>query len=342
MPRISLVVCVYKERDFLERLLNEAQGCYDDLVVVHDGLENCHNSNSSITAGGGTEPEWESPEHLSLSAPDVPPLQVSRDYATKIPEDFLPTGYRLNSENTATGSIHELVTQHGGRFYEGPRCFQQEPHWPFAWWAARNDWLLRLDADEFPSKQMRQWLFDFRSLPEPLEDISGYSCCWPLWDGKKMVSSKWPNHRFFLFNKKRVEFFAMAEQTPILQLSTIPTDLILVHAPKRKSFGLGNVLYRKQAYKWRSIIARSLFNNTDRFPRWNWKTHGWPVGWERIRLHPFKEAICRLIMMPIYETRYLWRKERKFLILASLSGGINHFLFCVEHGIRKFLKSRFQ
>jgi glycosyltransferase involved in cell wall biosynthesis len=39
MPRISLVVCLYKERDLLERLLHQAEGYYDDLVVVHDGPE---------------------------------------------------------------------------------------------------------------------------------------------------------------------------------------------------------------------------------------------------------------------------------------------------------------
>jgi hypothetical protein len=39
MPKISLFVCLYKERDLLERLLQHAEGCYDDLVVVHDGPE---------------------------------------------------------------------------------------------------------------------------------------------------------------------------------------------------------------------------------------------------------------------------------------------------------------
>ncbi|MEW6667949.1 MAG: hypothetical protein AB1512_22285 [Thermodesulfobacteriota bacterium] len=37
MPAVSMVVCLYRERDFLSRLLARAEGCYDDLVVVHDG-----------------------------------------------------------------------------------------------------------------------------------------------------------------------------------------------------------------------------------------------------------------------------------------------------------------
>ena len=34
MPALSLVVCVYQQRDLLARLIHESQGCYDDLVVV--------------------------------------------------------------------------------------------------------------------------------------------------------------------------------------------------------------------------------------------------------------------------------------------------------------------
>ncbi len=37
MPAVSMVVCLYRERDFLSRLLSRAEGCYDDLIVVHDG-----------------------------------------------------------------------------------------------------------------------------------------------------------------------------------------------------------------------------------------------------------------------------------------------------------------
>jgi hypothetical protein len=338
MPALSLVVCVHKERDLLERLLTEAQGCYDDLVVVHDGPEGCDISGSAREAGGETEPRWRSPEELSLAKPNVPPPAIARDYAELTPAHPLPAGYRLLTGTPVPRSIHEIVARLGGRFYEGPRCFQQEPHWPFAWSVARHDWILRLDADEYPEASLKEWLLNFCMENEGRQQTSGFTCIWPLWDGKKMISSKWPEKRFFLFNKKRVKFFGMAEQSPIPEFLTNPTNLILVHAPKRKSFGLVNVLQRNQAYRWRSIIAMSLFHETDRFPRWNWNTRSWPCTWEKIRRNPLKQAFSRVIKMPIYETKYLWRIERKFLISAILSGGINHFLICFEHAVRKFLK----
>jgi hypothetical protein len=52
MPKISLVVCLYKERDLLERLLRNAEGCYDDLVVVHDGPEEAVPAEDRRSEGG--------------------------------------------------------------------------------------------------------------------------------------------------------------------------------------------------------------------------------------------------------------------------------------------------
>jgi hypothetical protein len=52
MPKISLVVCLYKERDLLERLLLHAEGCYDDLLVVHDGPEEAVPAEDGRSKGG--------------------------------------------------------------------------------------------------------------------------------------------------------------------------------------------------------------------------------------------------------------------------------------------------
>lgn len=37
MPKISLIVCVYGDREPLARLLERSSGCYDELLVIHDG-----------------------------------------------------------------------------------------------------------------------------------------------------------------------------------------------------------------------------------------------------------------------------------------------------------------
>src|SRR5437016_6180409 len=66
-----------------------------------------------------------------------------------------------------SSGIQAIVEASGGHYFERSRAFQQEPHWPFAWQQAAYDWILRLDADEFPSEPLKLWLRKFRAGPEP-------------------------------------------------------------------------------------------------------------------------------------------------------------------------------
>lgn len=182
MPAVSLVVCLREQRKLLERLLVQTEGCYDDLVVVHDG-------------------------------PD--------------------------SQN-----IREVVEKVRGRFFERPATRQQEPHWAFAWGEATSDWILRLDADEFPSDAMKEWLFAFRKSGDASSDLSAYTCEWPVWDGH--FSRRWPSGRLFLLRKSQVQFFGMPEQNSIPVGRTQCLNFPLRHEPpERRSHGVRNLVFRE-------------------------------------------------------------------------------------------------
>lgn len=269
MPALSLVVCVYQQRDLLARLIHESQGCYDDLVVVHDG-------------------------------PD-------------------------------TTDVRTVVETAGGRFFERPHEFQQEPHWPFAWGQAKHDWILRLDADEFPSAEMKTWLKNFRAAPEPSIDISGYTCIWPLWHKDHAISKKWPAGRHFLFQKKRVRFFGMVEQTPIPDGRYEAVDLILRHEVSgRVSHNFKNILVRKQAYLWRECIARSLLGKPTDLACWRWADEAWPTQWEQIRQRPLWTAGKRLVKGTLPGLRDQWRMEKRLFPIVALGGPLHHALICFE------------
>lgn len=269
MPAISLVICVYNEGELLRRLLQAAAGCYDDLVVVHDG-------------------------------PD-------------------------------TTGVRAIVETAGGRFFEGPRARQQEPHWAMAWAQARTDWILRLDADELPGEEMKRWLSNFRRQGDPDPQVSGYTCWWPLWNGKKAVTSAWPGGRNFLFNRRRVRFFGMVEQVPVADDRFEPLPLILRHEPRRKSYGLYNVLVRQQAWHWRECIALSLLGRPTDLPGWRWSGEAWPPEWEQIRRRPWRTALTRLMLGTFRSMRDQWRQEGKLLPLAALANPVHHCLVCLKY-----------
>jgi hypothetical protein len=320
MPEISLVVCVYRQRDLLARLLRSAAGVYDDLIVVHDGPEETV----------GTPPNIDKEER----APAIDFSNLSSDAA-------LPTQYRKPNRMPNPGNIRELVSRNGGRYFEGPRCLQQEPHWPFAWWQAKHDWILRLDADEVTAPPLNDWLQLFRKAQEPTTDVSGYTCIWPLWNGRQEVTTHWPAGRVFLFHKQRVRFFGMVEQVPMCDFRFEALNLRLEHRPTRKSYGLSNLLLRRDAFHWRRVIARSLLGKPTALSHWRWSDESWPEVWEQIRRRPLTTALYRLFFWPIFAARDFWRYERRWLPKAILCGGVHHCLIALKywmlqrHGERK-------
>jgi hypothetical protein len=262
MSRVSLVCCVYKERDLLIRLLERSAGCYDELIIVHDG-------------------------------PD-------------------------------TADVRSVAQGFGAKFFERPRLGSLESQSPFAWAQASHDWIFRPDADEFPSVEMKEWLQNFRALPEPEQIISGYTCVWPLWNGKKAMTTKWPAGRIFLFNRSRVRFFGLVEQTPIADGRYEPVSLVLHHQPRRRSYGLANLVIRKQAYIWRDLIARGLLDTPNQLPCWRWQSSDWPKYWEELRRHPFRTGLSRLTLGTLRALRNQWKSERRVFPTAAVSGGLHH------------------
>jgi len=269
MPPISLVVCVHRQRDLLERLICESAGCYDELIVLHD-------------------------------TPDVQ-------------------------------NVREVTVAAGGRFFERPPAFLQEPHWPFAWGEAKHDWILRLDTDEFPSEELKNWLREFRRAPERRAGLSGYTCIWPLWDGRCAVTKKWPGGHLFLFNKQKVRFFGMCEQSPVPDGECESLDLILHHQPKRKSYGIGNALLRGQSRRGADHIAQCLLGKPTGLICWRWTDAAWPLGWEQIRQHPLWTAFKRLAKGTWLGLCDQWRTERRLFPQAAISGPVHHALICLKY-----------
>lgn len=317
MPRISLVVCLRKERAYLVRLLEQASDCYDDLVVVHDGPEEDSNARRRASA---------------------PPPEMAVNYENDDKAVPVPPSYRPSYSPAKPNSTAEVVSRHDGRYFEGPRCFQQEPHWPFAWSQARYDWILRLDADEFPSQQLRTWLRDFRAAGDPA-DVSGYTCIWPLWNGREATTANWPAGRHFLFHRKRVRFFGMVEQVPVPDSYWTPLELVLHHQPNGKSYGIRNILFRRQAYRWRSVIAQSLMSSPTQLPCWRWKAPEWPEPWQYLRRSPLRYGISTSIRYPLIQFRSMIKAGQKPSLSAALNPGLHHLMLGLRVLVEKWRAS---
>ena len=317
MPAISLVVCVYQQRDLMERLLAESHDCYDELVVVYDGPES---EPPSRDAQKNNLAEGRLPSH------EFPELAV--DFSNPVRATNAARFWTEKSGLALPGSVYELVQNYHGRFFEGPRCFTHECQWPFPWSQCAHDWILLLDSDEFPSLELKAWLKQFRAAPD-LDQASGYRCVWPLWDGEKAVTKKYPSGRLFLINRKRIRYFAMGENRPSPDGVFHDLELVLHHRPKRRSYGFRNI-FRKDGKHWRRRIAEALLRKPTDLSCWRWENDEWPLQWEQIRQQPFYTAIKRLGLGSFRALRDQWRCERRFFPAAAISGPLYHALICLE------------
>lgn len=79
-----------------------------------------------------------------------------------------------------------------------PRLGGSDPHRVFILEQAKNDWVFMIDADEFLSLELRNFLKNAR-----LDAVYGaYSFLWPLWNGERYVTMS--NYRACLFNRSKV------------------------------------------------------------------------------------------------------------------------------------------
>jgi FkbM family methyltransferase len=304
MPKISLVVCLRGERDLLARLIEHTAECYDDLVVVHDGNE----------------------KDVSSWKLGTIPSALAIDWGCVPAESALPEFFARNQNTVEPGSIRKFVTSLGGRFFEHPRVGSLEAQSPFAWWAAKHDWILRLDADEFPSDQLAQWLRIFRAVPTNDITSAAFSCVWPLWNGRRKTTRNWPNNRLFLFDRRRVSLLGLVEQSPVIEGRTTQLPLTLHHQPRRKSYGIRNILFRRQAWLWRESIAHSLLQGPQNLPRWRHNSANWPSSWNAIFADPLLEGIYRALKFPMEQHRVLRSHGERFSLGACLNPALHHFM----------------
>jgi hypothetical protein len=195
--------------------------------------------------------------------------------------------------------VASLVQSFGGRFMIRPRAFSQEPHIPFALGEASNDWILRFDADEYPSAELRDWLIQFREAPEPESDISDYRCIWPAWDGARPITKRWPNNRLFLFHRQRVQMIGVSEQGIMPEGRSVKIPLTLCHEPAMRTHGLKNLFAKNRTMAGRKRIVNALLGSPLDHPRWRYESAEWPLLWEQIRRHPLLTLVYRLLVWPL-------------------------------------------
>jgi len=159
-----------------------------------------------------------------------------------------------------SGVVDEIIIIHDGickddtlkiskkytrKIFIRPHKGRASLHMIFAFKKSKNDWLLKLDADEYLSKDLRE---NIQKLAQNKKAFA-YMFKWLLWDGKQYVTKNWPKKKA-LFRKSGISFLQFPGwDEPNTNGLVISTNYILEHKPKEGK----NDLF----WKWKDYWEKS-------------------------------------------------------------------------------------
>ncbi len=220
----------------------------------------------------------------------------------------------------------DIARQFGARVFIGSHYGYMEPHLPQAYREAKGEWVLRIDADEALSLELR------KALPQLITDsrVDAYEFLWRLHDGQRYLTRRWP-HKRCLFRKDAVSFLALPDYVAQVPGVVSRLDLELIHTPgydnyswetfRKKWIGLAKI--RREAYL-SDIASIPSFNYSSRWPRsMAWRRHrpllvlpadvaivfvktwadGWREGTVAVRAALCQAALRFLVDWSIYRTK---------------------------------------
>ncbi len=128
----------------------------------------------------------------------------------------------------------ELAATFGAKCIVGPRYGGSDPHRLAILEEAKNDWVFMIDADEFLSPELIAFLKTCNE--KVLSNYGAVAFKWPLWNGKKAITSH--NYRPCFFNRKKcwaigLHNFSIQSIGPIANF-----PYVLAHEPKESKLGL--------------------------------------------------------------------------------------------------------
>jgi len=222
-----------------------------------------------------------------------------------------------------------IAEKFGATVIEAEHRGALEFHFPRLLALAKNDWVLRIDADEFLTPELKDELPRLAADPT----VAGYSFLWPLFDGRKIISNTWPR-KLALFRKSRAAFLSIPHFIPRLSGTIKKSSLILNHQPAYNNFSRAN--FRKKYLVWAKLQAAAYLQPFNEVGKFNYQASDWPgtVRWRRswpLLLLPaeFLITFWKNIFSGAY--RAGWLGIRVSLQFASYRVAVNYYLFKLKN-----------
>lgn len=211
-----------------------------------------------------------------------------------------------------------IAGEYTDKIYVRPRLGGSDPHRIFLLQHAQNDWIFMIDADEFLSLELKNFL----KTATLDAGLGAYAFKWPLWNGARYVTRS--NYRACLFYRPKAWAVALHNFSTQTVGTVVKLDYVLEHRPTQNKVSwqrfagqLKTRLDRDARCFLQGYEALDKFNEAlipDSFPEWYKKYVARPQYYAYVNF-------CRHLLGSLKNT---WR-DGYYGVLVSVQAAIYQF-----------------
>lgn len=194
-----------------------------------------------------------------------------------------------------------IARKYTDKVWERERLEGSDPHRLYILEQSRNNWVFMIDADEFLSAN----LHDFLKNATLDESLGGYAFKWPLWDGNQYVTHT--NYRACLFNRENAWAVGLHNFSIQSVAEIKKVDLVLEHQPRQNKVSFKRFSGQLKTRLGRD--ARAFLQTWEQIPKYNESKI--PVNfknwYQRYTSHPGVYAWLNLFRFFLGTWRNNWR-----------------------------------
>lgn len=195
----------------------------------------------------------------------------------------------------------EIAKRYTDKIYVRPREGMMEAHLVFAYKQAVNDWVLRIDADEFINKS------DHAIIKEKIADDSTDALIlqWEMWNGKSAVHFNGLEKMCF-YRKSRYHYCGIPHESGAVDGHVEKITEFLHHQPRYNNISWHSFVGKKN--KWVQVHAKYFFSNLVDIHCYNTDSNRWWANVEKIKKHLIISMLFQPLKMMLGQLKNgLWK-----------------------------------
>jgi glycosyltransferase involved in cell wall biosynthesis len=228
-------------------------------------------------------------------------------------------------DGPCTDASLEICKKYTDRIFVLDCIGQAEPHRVFTYAAARHDWVLQLDADEFLSAELRSSLRSLVSDPR----YHGYAFLWPTYYRGRYY---YAYHKLALVNRKHFYFIGVPHENwrPLsARVRTRELEIVLEHKPRYDN--LTFAVFKTKWVRWAKIHAGYYTRDFHTLTTYRCPLSGWEPRTKLRIEHPLLLGILGSFVAHFSIGLLDFLRKRQMLFLKSgLFMGLYHVVLYYE------------